>query len=880
VPEDKLAPLKIPYLLRTLPVCLILLALIEQTRAQNYNLLGPAWPAGSNVVMNLGLGSTTVSLQDGSGSWNASAADALDIWNGYVDFITLASVASTSVPKISGDGVNATFFSSTVFGDTFGDDTLAVTVFLSDPSDTAIMTEADVVCNTAFRFDSYRGPLQSTAADIHRIFVHEFGHALGLAHSGTSGGLVIMEPEISDLDHPAADDIAGVRSLYGASFYYPPGDQTLRIGYYFIDDLYPNNNPTFFSATGLPPGIELESDTGRLIGTPTTSGDYTSIITAHGPIADVSEGYHFRILGLEEVSGLVAIFPLEASSIVADPIRPRVYVAGTDGLSVIDAETLAVSNLAPGFIPNAGLSISADGSTLLETARFGSALQETKIDLETLQPLPSIAIPGNGSAVLEGLNNQAYVVGPTEIDQFDAATGELQYAFASTAPYTYGRIAISDDRRNLYVAREGSDGELLSYDISGAEPVLLHQLSGSFSSVAPSRDGQFLYYAKQGGDGYSLFQSHLPTLTPAVSFASGPYLGPTGEALDGSIFQSIFPPDNSVYTPSGIFAVYDPVRLEETSRVPLGNLEVYYPYVPLDIAFDSTGRYIFAIVQGTPFGQEVWVLSTDFASLPPPVHPTRNLLNISTRARVEAGENAMIGGFIIQGPAAKRVLIRGLGPSLPITGAMSNPILELHDSTGKLIASNDNWISDRLNILGSLLPPLSEREAAILTTLQPGAYTVIVHDVTNQPGLSLVEVYDLDAKDSFVANISTRGKVGTGDDVMIGGFIIGGEDPTKVVIRAIGPSLGGLGIALPLADPVLEIHDSTGKLISTNDDWRSTQQNEIIATGIAPANDSESAILLTLDPGGYTAIVRGQNSATGVALVEVYNLDVGNFGSR
>ena len=254
------------------------------------------------------------------------------------------------------------------------------------------------------------------------------------------------------------------------------------------------------------------------------------------------------------------------------------------------------------------------------------------------------------------------------------------------------------------------------------------------------------------------------------------------------------------------------------------------------------------------------MFSTDFASFPPPVHPTRNLLNISTRVRVEAGESAMIGGFIIKGSAPKKVLVRGLGPSLPLTGALSNPILELHDSIGKLIASNDNWISDRLNILGSLIPPLSERESAILTTLEPGAYTAIVHDVTNQPGLSLVEVYDLDAKDSFVANISTRGKVGTGDNVMIGGFIIGGEDATKVVIRAIGPSLAAQGVALPLADPVLEIHDSAGKLISTNDNWRSTQQNEIIATGIAPTNDNESAILLTLDPESYTAIVRGQNS--------------------
>lgn len=821
--------------------------------------------------MNLGLGSKTVVLQDGSASWNASAADALDIWNGYVDFITLSSVASATVPQVSGDGVNAVFFSNKVLGDDFGSGTLAVTVFLTDGPDSTIMTEADIVCNTAFQFDSYRGPLQSAAVDLHRVFVHEFGHALSLAHSGTAGGLVIMEPEISDLDHPAADDVAGVRQLYGASFYYPPGNRTLRIGYFFIEDLYPNNNPTFFSATGLPPGIELESDTGRLIGTFTTSGDYTPIITAHGPIVDVSQGYHFEVLGLEEVSGLVSILPLNAS-IVADSFRPRVYAAGSDGLSMIDTVTLALTNLAPGVVLNAALSISADGSTLLEVPMFGSPIQEMKFDLETLESLPSTLIPAVGSAVLEGLNSQAYVVGASEIDQFDATTGVLQHAFAPTAPYTYGKIAMSADRRNLYVAREGPSGGLLSYDISGPEPVLLQQLSGSFSSVAPSRDGQFLYYSKQESDGYSFFQTHLPNLTPTVSFASGPYFGPTVEAPDGSIFLSIFPPDSSVDTPSGFYAVYDPVTLEKTSEIPLGNLQAYYPYFPLDIAFDSTGQYIFARVAGE-IGGEVWILSSDFASLPPPNRPTRNLLNISTRARVEAGENTMIGGFIIQGSIPKKVLIRGLGPSLPITGAMSDPVLELHDSTGKLIASNDNWISDQLNILSSLIPPTSERESAILTTLQPGAYTAVVQDATNQPGLSLVEIYDLAPKDSLVDNISTRGKVGTGDNVMIGGFIIGGEDSTKVLIRAIGPSLGTQGIALPLADPVLEIHDSIGTLISTNDNWRSTQQNEIIATGIVPTNDNESAVVLTLEPGSYTAIVRGQNSMMGVALVEVYNLD-------
>jgi hypothetical protein len=154
---------------------------------------------------------------------------------------------------------------------------------------------------------------------------------------------------------------------------------------------------------------------------------------------------------------------------------------------------------------------------------------------------------------------------------------------------------------------------------------------------------------------------------------------------------------------------------------------------------------------------------------------------------------------------------------LPLTGALSDPVLDLYDSSGKLVASNDNWIANRLSIIGSQLAPTSERESAILATLQPGAYTATVRDSGNQPGLALVEVYDLDPKSSLLANISTRGKVETADNVMIGGFIIGGADPTKVLIRAIGPSLAAKGIVQPLADPVLELHDSSGNLISTND---------------------------------------------------------------
>lgn len=235
----------------------------------------------------------------------------------------------------------------------------------------------------------------------------------------------------------------------------------------------------------------------------------------------------------------------------------------------------------------------------------------------------------------------------------------------------------------------------------------------------------------------------------------------------------------------------------------------------------------------------------------------------------------MIGGFIISGNASKKVVLRAIGPSLAqagVNGAMANPALELHDSTGTSIASSDSWTSRRSEVAASGLAPTDSREAAIVATLTPGAYTAILRGVNATAGVALFELYDIDPSHSQIVNISTRGNVLSGDNVMIGGFIIGGDQPSKVIVRAIGPSLARSGVAGALADPVLELHSGNGSLIFTNNDWRSSQEDQIIASTIPPSNDKESAIVATLQPGNYTAIVRGGNNTNGVALVEVYSL--------
>jgi CBS domain-containing protein len=243
------------------------------------------------------------------------------------------------------------------------------------------------------------------------------------------------------------------------------------------------------------------------------------------------------------------------------------------------------------------------------------------------------------------------------------------------------------------------------------------------------------------------------------------------------------------------------------------------------------------------------------------------------------------------------VIIRAIGPELTQYGVptvLADPTLELHNCSGALIASNDNWqhtiiggiiTSDQVrDIMASGRAPRDPRESAIVADLSPGDYTAIVRGVNNSTGVALVEVYDLSPEtNSVLGNISTRAFVQTGDNVMIGGFMVQGTASKRVIVRAIGPELGAPPYNIPdaLADPILELHDGAGALIASNDNWRHTivggiitsdQVREILRSGYAPGDRSESAIIATLQPGNYTAIVRGVNNTTGVGLVEVYDL--------
>ena len=256
-------------------------------------------------------------------------------------------------------------------------------------------------------------------------------------------------------------------------------------------------------------------------------------------------------------------------------------------------------------------------------------------------------------------------------------------------------------------------------------------------------------------------------------------------------------------------------------------------------------------------------------------------VNLSTRMQVGTGDNALIAGFIMRGSAAKRLVIRALGPSTGLGGAVANPTLELHDATGATIATNDNWgdAANKQDVSDFGFAPGSPNESVILTTVPSdpsfASYTVVMRGANNTTGLGVVEVYDIDSgPGSTLLNIATRGQVGTDPNALIGGFIMGGTESKQILVRATGPSLAAFGIPNVLADPILELHDMNGALIDSNDNWMdSPQKPQIQASGLAPTDTKESAVLRTLAPGAYTAVVRGVSNGTGVGTVEIYQLN-------
>jgi hypothetical protein len=260
------------------------------------------------------------------------------------------------------------------------------------------------------------------------------------------------------------------------------------------------------------------------------------------------------------------------------------------------------------------------------------------------------------------------------------------------------------------------------------------------------------------------------------------------------------------------------------------------------------------------------------------------LSNLSTRGFVGTGDSVMIAGFIVSGSGSTTVTIRALGPTIAaapynVAGTISDPVLTIVDGAGNVVASVDNWGdgATAAAIQSANRAPTSSLEAAVQVTVTPGNYTAIVTGANGATGVALVEVYDEASGGTSIelGNLSTRGFVGTGDSVMIAGFIVGGDagTTTKVTVRVLGPTIAAApyNVAGTISDPVLTIVDGTGSVVTTVDNHAdSSSSADVQSSGRTPSNSLESAHQFEVSPGNYTAIVTGANGTTGVALVEVY----------
>jgi sugar lactone lactonase YvrE len=431
-----------------------------------------------------------------------------------------------------------------------------------------------------------------------------------------------------------------------------------------------------------------------------------------------------------------------------------------------------------------------------------------------------------------------------------------------------------DAAGNLFAINIAATGSIVKYTPSGTMTTFVSSLGGGGpTGLAFDANGNlFVSFAGNNMIGGGSIVKFAPNGT-ASPFASGLFL-PAGLAVDSA--DNLYVADLG----SGSIFRFTPTGTKTTFKTGLNG--------PRSLAFDRDG-----VLYAGEFG------SHDIVKFPGGVKtafshddtfigglafepPTAQLTNISTRASVQTGSGVTIAGFIVTGTDSKSVVVRGLGPTLSqppfnVTGVLADPTLQLFDGSGHPFWFNDNWKdTQQAQIQATGLAPPNDLESAALQILQPGNYTAVLSGKNGTTGVGLVEVYDISpGVFAELTNVSTRGFVGTGDNVMIGGIITsGGNGSTQIVVRGLGPTLAAppFGIAGALADPVVTLVDSNGNVVKTNDNWKNTQQAAIQATGLAPPNDLESAMVVTVAAGNYTAILSGSGGGTGIGLVEVYKL--------
>jgi T5SS/PEP-CTERM-associated repeat protein len=586
----------------------------------------------------------------------------------------------------------------------------------------------------------------------------------------------------------------------------------------------------------------LETDDAAIASSPVSSSDV--LVSDAGSIWNVSA---FALY----VGGI----PLDAAFTQGGPATLTVANGGLVQVSqLIDIGRLGKIVLSGGAV---GVGTNANPAVnTLRVAADGLLIGSARVQGQVIVAPGGKILPGNSPGLLTIDGNYTQEAGSTfyaELGGSDPGTGYDQVQVSGTATLA-GDLQVR--LTNGFTPAVGQTFRILT---AGS-------INGAFTTIlAPSQAG---ISVTSDATGLTVTVTSVTTGAPAISSAT------TAVARPGLPFSYQIAASND---PTSFGATDLPAGLTVDNNTGL-----------ISGTPTTTGAFVVPINANNAAGSgqaDLTIISDP--SLGSVALPPSNLLNISTRLNVQTGDNVLIGGFIITGTDPKKVIIRGIGPSLAnfgVQGFLADPILELHDASTTL-ETNDNWKtrfdggSQQAEIEATTVPPTNDLESAIVRTLPANnaSYTAVVRGKGNTTGIGVVEAYDLDqTANSKLGNISTRGFVNSGDNVLIGGFITG-NGQTKVMVRAIGPSLGTFGVTNPLQDPTLELHDGNGVTIRSNDNWKTredgtSQQSDIEATTIPPTNDLESALVQTLSPGNYTAVVRGKDDTTGIAVVEVYNL--------